>query len=222
MTGYSRLFDRALVLAAIVHQDMPRKGTAIPYIIHPVHVATILLRHGYGDTLAVAALLHDVLEDIDYDNGRAQLAIRSAFPRSGLPDAILTAEAFRDAFDAFLAAEFQGEVLSLVRAVTEPTSTASPDRSWAERKRHTLARLADAPHDVVVLKSADALHNVRSIVEDIDHHGATVLGRFKAAPTETLWYYEGVAAHSRARLSNAPIALELTDATRALAAVVRS
>ena len=100
----------------------PRKGTAIPYLIHPVHVATILLRHGYGDTLAVAALLHDVLEDIDYHNGRAQLAIRSAFPRAGLPDAILTGEAFRTAFDAFLAAEFPGDVLSLVQAVTEPSS----------------------------------------------------------------------------------------------------
>ena len=221
MNGYLRLFDRALVLAAIVHHDMPRKGTAIPYLIHPVHVATILLRHGYGDTLAVAALLHDVLEDIDYDNGRAQLAIRSAFPRAGLPDAILTGEAFRTAFDAFLAAEFPADVLSLVRAVTEPSSSESPVRSWADRKSDTLARLAEAPHDVVVLKSADALHNVRSIVGDIDHHGATVLGRFKAAPADTLWYYEGVAGHSRARLDNAPIALELTDATRALATIVR-
>jgi (p)ppGpp synthase/HD superfamily hydrolase len=45
--GYSRHFDRALVLAALVHENVPRKGTAIPYIIHPVQVATILLRHGY-------------------------------------------------------------------------------------------------------------------------------------------------------------------------------
>jgi (p)ppGpp synthase/HD superfamily hydrolase len=222
MKGFSRLFDRALVLAAIVHHNEPRKGTAIPYVIHPVHVATILLRHGYSETLAVAGLLHDVLEDIDYDNGRGQLAVRSAFPRSGLPDAILPAQAFQAAFDAFIDAEFPAEVLSLVRAVTEPQGGGTAQRSWAERKADTLAHLATAPHDVVVLKSADALHNVRSIVEDIDHHGATVLGRFKGSPGDTLWYYEGVAERSRSRLDDAPIALELTEATRALAAIVRS
>ena len=120
MAAYSRLFDRALVLAAIVHQDMPRKGTVIPYVIHPVHVATILLRHGYGDTLAVAALLHDVLEDIDYDNGRVQLAVRATFPAADLPEKIVTASMYEAAFEGFVAREFPADVLSLVRAVTEP------------------------------------------------------------------------------------------------------
>ena len=67
-----------------------------------------------------------------------------------------------------------------------------------------------------VLKAADALHNVRSILEDIDHHGATVLGRFKAAPADTLWYYRELAGLIRQRLDDAPIALELVEATDAL------
>jgi (p)ppGpp synthase/HD superfamily hydrolase len=220
--AFSRLFDRALVLAALVHEGVPRKGTAIPYIIHPMHVAAILLRHGYGETLAVAALLHDVLEDIDYDNGRLQLAIRSAFPRAGLPDAIQPEEAYRPAFDAFVAAEFPPDVVSLVRAVTEPKNDGGPHRSWQDRKGETLSHLEHAPEAVVVLKSADALHNVRSIIEDIEHHGATVLGRFKAAPAQTLLYYEGVATRSRTRLNDAPLAAELAEATAALARVVAS
>jgi (p)ppGpp synthase/HD superfamily hydrolase len=214
MAAYSRLFDRALVLAAIVHQDMPRKGTVIPYVIHPVHVATILLRHGYGETLAVAALLHDVLEDIDYDNGRVQLAVRATFPAADLPEKIVIAGMYQAAFEGFVAREFPADVLNLVRAVTEPRDAST--RPWKERKSSTIARMRDASPEVAVLKAADALHNVRSILEDIDHHGATVLGRFKAAPADTLWYYRELAGLIRQRLDDAPIALELVEATDAL------
>ena len=131
---YSRDFDRALVLAALVHEGVPRKGTAIPYIIHPVHVAAILLRHGYDETLAVAGVLHDVLEDVEYDNGRLQLAIRSAFPATSLPERIVDARTFRDAFQVFMQAEFAPGVLELVRQVTEPKNDGGPPRGWRERK----------------------------------------------------------------------------------------
>jgi (p)ppGpp synthase/HD superfamily hydrolase len=219
--AYSRLFDRALVIAAIVHENVPRKGTVVPYIIHPVHVASILLRHGYGDALAVAGLLHDVLEDIDYDNGRLQLAIRSAFPRAGLPDVITPAAGYRDAFKRFLEAEFPIAVVGLVRAVTEPKHEGRPRQSWDERKEQTLQHLRASSGDVVILKAADALHNVRSIIEDVDHHGATVLGRFKAPPARTLWYYSAIAEIARERLGPVPLTAELTDATESLGDMVR-
>jgi hypothetical protein len=64
----------------------------------------------------------------------------------------------------------------------------------------------------VALKSADALHNVRSILEDIEHHGADVLNRFRAAPPDTHWYYEAIARIASARLQGAAIAEELTRA----------
>jgi (p)ppGpp synthase/HD superfamily hydrolase len=214
--GYSRALDRALVLAAMVHDGVPRKGTVIPYIIHPVHVATILLRHGYGEVLAVAGVLHDVLEDVDYDNGRLQLAIRSAFPAAGLPERIVDARTFRAAFQRFLEGEFPAEVLDLVRQVTEPKNDGGPGRSWRERKELTVQHLRPAADAVVALKAADALHNVRSIVEDIAHHGATVLGRFSASREDTAWYYGAVSTIVSARLGAAPLALELHEAVTAL------
>jgi len=68
MTGfagtYSDLIRRALAFAARKHTS-PRKGTDVPYIIHPAHVAIILARHGYDDHVLAAAILHDVLEDTD-------------------------------------------------------------------------------------------------------------------------------------------------------------
>jgi (p)ppGpp synthase/HD superfamily hydrolase len=220
-SGYSRDFDRALVLAAMVHEGVPRKGTVIPYIIHPVQVATILLRHGYGEPLAIAGLLHDVLEDIDYDNGRLQLALRSTFPAAGLPERIVDQPSFRAAFLRFFADEFGEEVVDLVRQVTEPKNDGGPCRSWRERKEGAVEHLHGAPEPAVALKAADALHNVRSIVEDIAHHGATVLGRFKASREDTAWYYGQVSRVVTARLGDAPLALELREATEALVSAMK-
>jgi (p)ppGpp synthase/HD superfamily hydrolase len=65
MNAFSARYDAALVLAARAHRDQVRKGTDIPYIAHPAHVSVILIRHGFGEDLMIAALLHDVVEDCD-------------------------------------------------------------------------------------------------------------------------------------------------------------
>ena len=65
MHGYSQRYDAALALATRAHRTQLRKGTDLPYIAHPVHVAIILERHGFGEDLAIAGLLHDVVEDTD-------------------------------------------------------------------------------------------------------------------------------------------------------------
>lgn len=216
--SFSKDFDRALVLAAIVHDGVARKGTVIPYIIHPVHVATLLLRHGYGPELVLAGLLHDVLEDIDYGDGRLQLAVSKTFPHAGFPAELVDEETFRTCFRAFFVKEFGPAVTHLVEAVSEPKNDGGPRRSWLERRTVILERLAAEHADVVALKAADALHNVRSIVEDLTHHGATVMGRFKASPAETLWYYQQITRLVSRRLGDAPIAQELSAAVDELAA----
>ncbi len=65
MNAFSARYDAALALAARAHRDQLRKGTDLPYIAHPVHVSVILIRHGFGEDLAIAGLLHDVVEDTD-------------------------------------------------------------------------------------------------------------------------------------------------------------
>ena len=65
MYAFSPRYDAALALAARAHRDQLRKGTDLPYIAHPVHVSIILMRHGFGEDLAIAGLLHDVVEDTD-------------------------------------------------------------------------------------------------------------------------------------------------------------
>jgi (p)ppGpp synthase/HD superfamily hydrolase len=53
----------ALRFADDAHSGQFRKGSRIPYLIHPLSVARILIDHGCSDELAVAALLHDTVED---------------------------------------------------------------------------------------------------------------------------------------------------------------
>jgi len=65
MTAYSARYEAALILAAKAHRTQVRKGGDVPYIVHPVHVSTILLRHGCSEDEIVAGLLHDVVEDQD-------------------------------------------------------------------------------------------------------------------------------------------------------------
>ncbi|MEO6954922.1 MAG: HD domain-containing protein [Polyangia bacterium] len=55
--------QEAMVLAAELHKDQTRKGTTTPYIAHLMGVASITLEHGGTEQEAMAALLHDAVED---------------------------------------------------------------------------------------------------------------------------------------------------------------
>jgi (p)ppGpp synthase/HD superfamily hydrolase len=56
-------FERALAYAARLHAAQFRKGTARPYVGHLLGVASIVLTHGGDEDEAIAALLHDAVED---------------------------------------------------------------------------------------------------------------------------------------------------------------
>src|SRR2546426_1609751 len=56
-------FDRALLLAARIHRGQFRKGSDISYLSHLMSVAALVLEDGGDEAQAVAALLHDALED---------------------------------------------------------------------------------------------------------------------------------------------------------------
>src|SRR2546422_5576183 len=59
----SSRFEQALVYATIVHAGQRRKGTEIPYLAHLLGVASIALEYGADEDEAIAALLHDAVED---------------------------------------------------------------------------------------------------------------------------------------------------------------
>ena len=56
-------FSQALVVACELHRTQARKGTGIPYVSHLLGVASIALEYGADEDEAIAAVLHDAVED---------------------------------------------------------------------------------------------------------------------------------------------------------------
>ncbi len=134
-------FDRALLYATHVHGGQVRKGTSTPYVAHLLAVAATVLEYGGDENLAVAALLHDSVED---QGGAARLDdIRNRF---GEPVARIV-EACSDS----LANTAKGE----------------PKADWLERKKAYIAKLRRVDEDILWVSLADKVHNARTILRDL-------------------------------------------------------
>lgn len=53
----------AIDLATRAHRGQVRKSTGVPYIVHPLGVARLLVEHGLPEEVVIAGVLHDVVED---------------------------------------------------------------------------------------------------------------------------------------------------------------
>lgn len=154
----------ALALAIDAHTGQTRKGTSIPYIAHPMAVASLAIEHGADEDQAVAALLHDAIED-----GGAAYASR-------------------------IGAQFGPRVLAIVQGCTDGVPDESGRKEpWRTRKERYLAHLADAADEVLLVSGADKLHNARAIFGDLRRVGPAVFDRFSAPRAEVLWYYRSLA-----------------------------
>ncbi len=70
-------FESALVYAAQLHANQVRKGHNIPYISHLLSVAALVIEDGGSEDEAIAALLHDAIED--QGGAKTREAIRQKF-----------------------------------------------------------------------------------------------------------------------------------------------
>lgn len=81
-----------MVYASRLHARQRRKSGSVPYVSHLLAVTATVLEHGGTEDEAIAALLHDAVED---QGGRPQLeAIRARFGE----EVAATVEATTDAF----------------------------------------------------------------------------------------------------------------------------
>jgi len=151
----------ALALAIEAHDGQKRKGTEIPYIAHPIGVASIALDHGADEDQAMAALLHDAVED-----GGQHFA-----------------KIIRD--------QFGERVANIVQGCTDGVPNENGIKEpWLLRKERYIAHLRQSSDDVLLVSGSDKLHNARAIVEDLLNIGHSVFDRFTATPDQTIWYYE--------------------------------
>jgi (p)ppGpp synthase/HD superfamily hydrolase len=63
MTVLTKRYNEAFEMAARLHAKQFRKGTAIPYLSHLMAVSSLVLEQGGSEDEAIAALLHDAVED---------------------------------------------------------------------------------------------------------------------------------------------------------------
>ena len=73
--GWKRL-AKAIEFALAIHAEQRRKGTEIPYVSHLLGVASLVLEHGGDEEQAMAAMLHDAIED---QGAHQEQAIRERF-----------------------------------------------------------------------------------------------------------------------------------------------
>ncbi len=66
----------ALAYAARLHRSQVRKGSGVPYLAHLLSVSELVLEHGGSEDQAIAALLHDSVEDQGGAATRAEIAAR--------------------------------------------------------------------------------------------------------------------------------------------------
>jgi (p)ppGpp synthase/HD superfamily hydrolase len=206
---YSERIDTALRVAAAAHHEDVRKGTAVPYVMHPFHVGLILDRHGFAEDVVIAGVLHDVLEDPDYAAESVQSRLRAVCPP--LAEAPVEGHGFKDAFIAHLQKAFGTAALELVEHVSErKLDESGAKRPWRARKEDQLASLVSASEGVCALKAADCLHNLHALTRDVRANGAGTMDRFNASSEETVWYHQSVADAVAARLgADQPLVVEL-------------
>ncbi len=162
-------FQRAFALASEVHAAQLRKGTTVPYLAHLMSVSALVLEHGGDEDAAIAALLHDAVEDSS--------------------DGPAVATRIRD--------EFGEPITGIVLACSDAIGVAGqPKAPWRDRKATYLAHLADQENpDVLLVSACDKLHNARAIVADLRSIGAALWTRFSQHdPAAHLWYYRSLAA----------------------------
>lgn len=176
-------FAAALAFATRLHAGQVRKQTDIPYISHLLGVAGLVLEYGGDRDEAIAALLHDAIEDqaAEYAGGAAGLRAR-----------------IRDQFGV--------RVLCIVEACSEPQT--QPKLPWAQRKQRYLDHISKSNNSTLLVSCADKLHNARTIVSDLRVLGERLFDRFGGARDGTLWYYRSL-ANTFLELGNRRMAEEL-------------
>ena len=171
--------SNALALAVQAHEGQVRKSTSIPYISHPMAVSAIALEFGASVDQAIAALLHDTIED-----GGTQYA-------------------------NIIKAQFGDHVHDLVQGCTDGAPDTNGKKApWSERKTAYLQHLEAASDEVLLVSCSDKLHNARAIVSDLINDGPSVFDRFSSTKEQTLWYYRQLAMIFNNRKSPPAKALE--------------
>jgi (p)ppGpp synthase/HD superfamily hydrolase len=188
-------FAAAFELAWQVHGRQLRKKTGIPYMAHVMAVCALALENGADEDVAIAALLHDTVED-SQDGAATLRRIEEAFGQ---------------------------RVARIVRLCSDAVAVpGQPKPPWKERKERYLHHLEhDADRDALLVSACDKVHNARSILADLRTDGDELWQRFTVTdPRQQLWYYTSVLKILQRRIPS-PLTDELAGLVAAIDTFVR-
>jgi (p)ppGpp synthase/HD superfamily hydrolase len=163
-------FEAALTYAINHHREDKRKGTQVPYAAHLLSVAAIVLEMESSEDEAIAALLHDVIEDGGGPKAEAEIRVM-----------------------------FGPDVARIVRANSDSLEGTGVKAPWRGRKEEYIAEIATKAPDELRVSIADKLHNARSILSDYRRYGESLWTRFAGRRNGTLWYYRTLLSSFEAR-----------------------
>jgi (p)ppGpp synthase/HD superfamily hydrolase len=155
-------FLAAVALANELQGRDRRSGTEIPYFAHLLVVTGLVIEDGGDEDEAIAALLHDAVED-----GGGQVLL-DRITRS-----------------------FGPHVAGIVERLSDSVEV-DPDEPWVDRKARYLGKLETySDESTLRVALADKVHNARSIVRDYRDKGPILWQRFSPPKTveQQLWYY---------------------------------
>lgn len=159
------LVDQAIIFAAKAHAGAVRKGSKVPYIVHPIEAAAIVAGMTDDPEVIAAAVLHDVLEDTETTE-------EELLARFGHQVKELVMDASED------------------KRKHLPASL-----TWKTRKQETLTFLETrAGRDAKMVALGDKLSNLRAIHRDLCMLGDAVWDRFNEKDKSMhAWMYRAVA-----------------------------
>jgi (p)ppGpp synthase/HD superfamily hydrolase len=162
--SYSSRFETALAFSARLHGSQIRKVSGVPYISHLLAVTAVAIEHGATEDEAIAALLHDAVED-----------------QGGEPTEQVIRRMFGNA------------VGDIVHGCSDSFTDSGHEKSpWQERKEKYIADLRHASASIRLISAADKLHNARSVLADYHKMGEKLWTNFKGGREGTLWYYRSL------------------------------
>jgi (p)ppGpp synthase/HD superfamily hydrolase len=170
----TKRFLDALNYAVVLHGNDVRKSTSVPYVAHLFGVCALVVSDGGTEDEAVAALLHDALEDHPKETSRKIIAKR-----------------------------FGDKVLSIVEACTDtPTDyKGGPKPPWRLRKTRYLEHIEKAKPEELRVALADKLDNVRSVLADYRQKRESLWTRFNAGQDDQLWFFRSLVQAFRAAVA---------------------
>ena len=172
---FTNKIQKALNFAAKKHDGQIRKSSKFPYIVHPFSVFIILSKYTQDEDVLAAALLHDVLEEV---NGY---------------------------FYEDLKKDFGEKVANIVRGVSEDKDfyDGEDDReTWQERKDKYLANLKNDTAESLLVCAADKIHNLKSMSRIYEEMGDQMWQDFNAPLEKQIWYYGSVIEILKEKLDN--------------------